>query len=51
MAQEVQPGSYVLNDYDFEKPKTSLSAPAKIDRENVEANHEMYDYPGEYDQV
>jgi type VI secretion system secreted protein VgrG len=48
MAQEVQPGSYVLNDYDFEKPKASLKATAKIDRQNVEANHEMYDYPGEY---
>ena len=49
MTQEVQAGSYVLNDYDFEKPKTSLKAPANIDRQNVEANHELYDYPGEYD--
>jgi type VI secretion system secreted protein VgrG len=49
MIQEVRAGSYVLNDYDFEKPKTSLKAPANIDRQNVEANHEFYDYPGEYD--
>jgi type VI secretion system secreted protein VgrG len=49
MTQEVQAGNYVLNDYDFEKPKTSLKAPANIDRQNVEANHELYDYPGEYD--
>ena len=49
MTQEVQASSYVLNDYDFEKPKTSLKAPANIDRQNVEANHELYDYPGEYD--
>jgi type VI secretion system secreted protein VgrG len=48
MAQEVQPGRYVLNDYDFEKPKASLKATANIDRQNVEAKHEMYDYPGEY---
>lgn len=48
MAQEVQPGRYVVNDYDFEKPKTSLEATANIDRQNIEANHEMYDYPGEY---
>ena len=49
MAQEVQPGNYVLNDYNFETPKTDLKAPANIDRQNVEANHEIYDYPGEYD--
>ena len=48
MAQELQPGSYTLNDYDFEKPKTSLLAPARIERDNVEASHEMYDYPGDY---
>ena len=49
MAQEVQPGSYVLNDYNFETPKTDLKAPANIDRQNVESKHEIYDYPGEYD--
>jgi len=49
MAQEVQAGSYVLNDYNFETPKTDLKAPSNIDRQNVEANHELYDYPGEYD--
>ena len=49
MTQKVQAGSYVLNDHDFEKPKTSLKAPANIDRQSVEANHELYDYPGEYD--
>jgi type VI secretion system secreted protein VgrG len=49
MAQELQPGSYVLNDYNFEKPKTDLKAPANIDRQNVESKHELYDYPGEYD--
>jgi Rhs element Vgr protein len=48
MSQEVQPGRYVLNDYDFEKPKTSLQATASIDRQNIEANHELFDYPGEY---
>jgi type VI secretion system secreted protein VgrG len=48
MAQEVQPGRYVLNDYDFEKPNASLKATANIDRQNVEANHEVFDYPGEY---
>src|SRR5438552_10788885 len=49
MAQEVQPGSYVLNDYNFETPKTDLKAPANVDRQNVESKHEVYDYPGEYD--
>jgi type VI secretion system secreted protein VgrG len=49
MMQEVQAGNYVLNDYNFETPKTDLKAPSNIDRQNVEANHELYDYPGEYD--
>src|SRR6266513_2944919 len=49
MAQEVQPGSYVINDYNFETPKTDLKAPANVDRQNVESKHEIYDYPGEYD--
>ncbi len=51
MTQEVQAGKYVLNDYNFQKPKTSLLGQAQVQRQNVEANHELYDYPGEYDEV
>ena len=51
MTQEVQAGKYVLNDYNFQKPKTSLLGNAQVQRQNVEANHELYDYPGEYDEV
>ncbi len=45
---EVQPGTYALNDFDFEKPKKALLAKSNIEREHAEADYEMYDYPGEY---
>lgn len=47
--KEVQPGSYSLNDYSFEKPKTSLRTSANKSRPYGGANFEIYDYPGEYE--
>lgn len=48
LEQEVLPGSYELNDFNFEKPGTSLLARS----ENAETGNEdalqIYDYPGEY---
>lgn len=45
-AEEVQPGKVTLNDFNFKKPSLSLveskSAP-------LDADLEVYDYPGEYD--
>jgi len=48
ISREVQPGAYALNDYDFKRPKTSLRVSRPIKRDHAEADHEIYDYPGEY---
>lgn len=45
---EVQPGSYVLNDFDFEKPKSNLLARFTGNNSHAHANGEFYDYPGDY---
>ena len=49
MEKEVEPGAYSLNDYDFQKPRTSLTASASASRPHAAAKYEMYDYPGEYE--
>jgi type VI secretion system secreted protein VgrG len=48
LEQEVQPGTYALNDFNFEKPKTSLVAQSEIPTDNAQSNFVIYDYPGEY---
>ena len=47
--QQVQPGQYALNDFNFTTPKASLLANANISRECSQADYEVYDYPGEYE--
>ena len=46
--KEVQPVAYVLNEFDFKKPKTSLKASTSVTRKYGMAQTEIYDYPGEY---
>lgn len=46
--REIEPGAYVVDDYDFEKPSTELQVNAKLQREHAQAEGEYYDYPGEY---
>jgi type VI secretion system secreted protein VgrG len=43
LQQELRPGKYALNDFDFESPATDLTV-------NVsgKGTYELYDYPGEY---
>jgi len=48
--KEVQPVAYALNDFNFEKPKTSLCSSASVTRQHGAAQFEIYDYPGEYDE-
>ena len=52
VSQEIQPGAYALNDFDFEKPRASASGSLKVKslqkREHALAEYEIYDYPGEY---
>ena len=48
--REVQPGSYALNDFDFERPRANLRTKSRVPRRHALADFEMYDYPGEYTQ-
>ena len=47
-AREVQPGSLALNDYDFQRPAASLEVRSSVSRSHSNADHPLYDYPGEY---
>jgi len=44
----VKPGNYVLDSFDFKKPKADLMTNASISRANARADFEIFDYPGEY---
>ncbi len=48
LSQHIQPGAYVLNGFDFKKPKANLLVSATQPREHEKANYEIYDYPGAY---
>jgi len=48
LRRQVQSGIYALNDYNFEKPTTSLEKKTVIEPGHAYADHEIYDYPGEY---
>ena len=48
LSQQVQPGGYVLNDYDFEKPKANIEVTLNQPKSHDKADGEVYDYPGEY---
>jgi type VI secretion system secreted protein VgrG len=49
LCHEVHPGEYVLNDYNFETPSTSLlsSSPTST-KAGGNDKFEVYDYPGDY---
>jgi type VI secretion system secreted protein VgrG len=47
-SEQIQPGSYMLNDFDFTRPKASLQAKTADPRDHARADMELYDYPGEY---
>ena len=49
--QEIQPGQYVIDDYDFKKPGNDLKVVRRPENtpENSKADYEVFDYPGEYD--
>jgi len=48
LEREIQPGRYVIDDYDFERPSVELQVKTKFKRDNAHADYEIYDYPGEY---
>jgi type VI secretion system secreted protein VgrG len=48
VSQEVRTGTVVLRDFDFERPRTDLTANSVVSRQHAHANTEFFDYPGEY---
>ncbi|MFK8017522.1 MAG: type VI secretion system Vgr family protein [Gammaproteobacteria bacterium] len=48
VSQQVQPGKFAINDFDFKKPKNELLAEDKTTRDHALSGFEIYDYPGEY---
>ena len=47
-AQHIQPGKVVLNDFNFETPKTDLLVTRSAPNPHEKADFEHYDYPGDY---
>jgi type VI secretion system secreted protein VgrG len=43
----VQPGSFATTDFDFEKPRKSLSGTSTVSRKHGYADYEIFDYPAE----
>jgi type VI secretion system secreted protein VgrG len=48
LARNIQPGKYVVTDYDFTKPRASLKTQFVQQRSVPKSDFEMYDYPGNY---
>ncbi len=49
-ARSVETGKTVLTSYDFERPSTSLLVQAELIRQHDHADHEQFDYQGDYTQ-
>ncbi len=47
-SRSVQPGVFVHDDYDLERPSVELKTTKSVVRQYAPSNYEMYDYPGEY---
>jgi type VI secretion system secreted protein VgrG len=48
LTREIQPGVYVQDDYDFERPSVELRTQKAVTRQYSPSNYEVYDYPGGY---
>jgi type VI secretion system secreted protein VgrG len=46
--QQIEPGTVVLNDFNFETPKANLLIRHSAPNSHEKADFERYDYPGEY---
>jgi type VI secretion system secreted protein VgrG len=51
LAQEVQPGSFELNDYDFQRPSARIDVRSAMPRPHQAGDYPLYDYPGAYAQT
>ena len=47
-AREIQPGVYVHDDYDLERPSVELKTRKALPRSYTPSDYEIYDYPGHY---
>jgi type VI secretion system secreted protein VgrG len=47
-SREIQPGVYVHDDYDLERPGVELRTRKELPREHAVSTYEIYDYPGHY---
>src|SRR5689334_6030707 len=47
-SREVQPGMYVHDDYDLERPSVELKTSKPLPRSYTPSEYEVYDYPGTY---
>jgi type VI secretion system secreted protein VgrG len=50
-AQGIQPGVVALDDYDSTKPKVDLGVKAQVIEKHEQAEHEIFDWPGEYQET
>jgi type VI secretion system secreted protein VgrG len=48
LKREVQSGRFALDDFDFKKPSSDLQVKTTAKRNHDQADHEIFDYPGEY---
>jgi type VI secretion system secreted protein VgrG len=48
VAQQIEPGTVILNDFNFETPKSNLLAKRSAPNSHERADFEDYDYPGKY---
>ncbi|MCQ8104787.1 type VI secretion system tip protein VgrG [Methylomonas sp. SURF-2] len=48
VSEEIQSGTYVHDDFDFEKPKAELKTTSSKPGGHDEDSKEVYDYPGDY---
>jgi type VI secretion system secreted protein VgrG len=46
--REIQPGVYVHDDYDLERPSVDLKTRKVLSRTYAPSSYEVYDYPGHY---
>jgi type VI secretion system secreted protein VgrG len=47
-SREIQPGIYVHDDYDLERPSVELKTRKVLSRTYAPSDYEVYDYPGHY---
>jgi type VI secretion system secreted protein VgrG len=48
VTREIQPGAYVHDDYDLERPSVELRAQKTLVRSHTASQYEVFDYPGYY---